>query len=127
MRTEYTPVEFKRAKDIGSFYTGRKVTVLGRASVNVSKHSDRKWHVTGFRVKASHPHSRVNSFGELVYETTGHVPIALGWQDTLWEAKAEAEYWINEQVCMKNLHGEVMYDEDYEYDREEEPDTPTKI
>lgn len=116
-RTEFSPIKFRRAKDVKSFYTGRKTTELGRASVNISKHSDGDWHVTGFSVKRSHPHSYINVFGELTSETA-HEPHHVAITSTYRDAKSEAEFWINRQVCMKSLDGEIMYDENYNRDED---------
>ena len=87
-----------------------KVTELGRASANISKgHGSHKWYVIGFAVRTSDNNSYRNVFGEIISDTM-HEPVDLGWANTLWEAKLEAERFINRTVCMRNLHDEIMVD-----------------
>lgn len=114
-RTEFSPIAFTRAQDIRSLYHGRKATVLGTAGVNIFKHSDGAWYVTGFLARAADPSSYIDMFGEVASRepvTPQNVAIA----NTLREAKAEAVAWINREVCMKSLSGMVMYDEGYDYE-----------
>ena len=110
MATEYKPVDWKADEIVSSFYSGSKVTELGRASVNIMKgRNSRKWSITGFSVRSSDRNSYKDWEGRWTSDTA-HIPEDLGWETTLRDAKFCAEMWINNQVCMNSLKDEVMVD-----------------
>ena len=106
---EFKAVEWARDKQLKGFYSGNKTTELGRASANVYKNSRGEWGITGFSVTTIDMGAYRNSRNELVSDSM-YLPTDLGWANTLRDAKDEAEFWINRQVCMKNLDDKIMVD-----------------
>ena len=106
---EFQAVKWHKDNQVRSFYFGSKTTELGRAAVNIMKTSDGKWHLTGFRVSITQANAYRDDSGE-VRSDTAHKPHDLGWSDTFRDAKWEAEFWINNTVCMKSLDDEILVD-----------------